>query len=153
MEVEVAKKYIVTLTQEERDYLHQMLSAGVERVRKLTRARILLKADANWTDSAIEQALDVSFSTIGRLRRRFVEEGLEVALNRRPSTRMYEHKIDGDAEAYLIALSCSSPPAGYKKWSLRLLADKLVTLEQVDIDSVSYETVRQTLKKTHLSPG
>lgn len=149
----MANKYIVTLTQEERDSLRQMLSAGKERARKLTRARILLKADENWTDEAIHQALDVSISTIERTRRRFVEEGLEAALNRRPSTRQYERKLDGNAEAHLIALACSSPPAGRKHWSLRLLAEKLVTLEQVDVDSVSHETVRQTLKKTNLSLG
>jgi len=149
----MARKYVVTLTQQERDSLRQMLSAGKERARKLTRARILLKADENWTDEAIHQALDVSISTIERTRRRFVEEGLEAALNRRPSTRQYERKLDGNAEAHLIALACSSPPAGRKHWSLRLLAEKLVTLEQVDVDSVSHETVRQMLKKTNLSLG
>jgi len=149
----MAKKYIVTLAQEERERLRQMLSAGKEGVRKLTRARVLLKADEGWTDKAIHEALDVGLSTIERTRRRFVEEGLEAALNRRPSTRRYEHKLDGNAEAHLIALACSSPPAGRKKWSLRLLADTLVTLEQVDLDSVSHETVRQALKKTSSSPG
>lgn len=149
----MAKRYIVTLTQEERDSLHQMLSAGKESARKLTRARILLKADENWTDKAIHQALDVSISTIERVRRRFVEGGLEAALNRRPPTRRYERKLDGKAEAYLIALACSPPPEGRKRWSLRLLAEKLVTLEQVDVDSVSHETVRQVLKKTNSNLG
>jgi len=149
----MAKKYIVILTKEERNSLRQMLSAGRESTRKLTRARILLKADENWGDEAIHQALDVGLSTIERVRRRFVEEGLEAALNSRPTTRQYEHKLDGNAEAHLIALACSSPPAGRQKWSLRLLANKLVTLEQVDVDSVSHETVRQTLKKTNLSLG
>lgn len=149
----MAKKYIVTLAQEERERLRQMLSSGKEGVRKLTRARILLKADEGWTDKAIHEALDVGVSTIERTRRRFVEEGLEAALNRRPSTRRYEHKLDGNAEAHLIALACSSPPAGRKKWSLRLLADTLVTLEQVDLDFVSHETVRQALKKTSSSLG
>jgi transposase len=153
MEVGMAKKYIVTLTEEEREYLHQMLSSGEERVRKLTRARILLKADENWTDEAIHQALDVGISTIERVRRRFVEEGLEAALNRRPSTRRYERLLDGKAEAHLIALACSPPPEGRKHWSLRLLAEKLVALEQVDVDSVSHETVRQVLKKTNLNLG
>jgi transposase len=149
----MAKKHIVTLTQEERERLRHMLSCGKEGVRRLTRARILLKAVEGWTDKAIHEALDVGLSTIERTRRRFVEEGLEAALNRRPSTRRYEHKLDGNAEAYLIALACSAPPAGRKKWSLRLLADTLVTLEQVDLDSVSHETVRQALKKTSSSPG
>jgi len=143
----MVKKYIVTLTEEERAYLRRMLSAGTERARKLTRARILLKADEGWTDEDIHRALDVSTSTIGRVRRRFVEEGLEAALNRRPPRRQYERKLDGKAEAYLIALACSPPPKGRKRWSLRLLAERLVTLEQVDIDSISHETVRQVLKK------
>ena len=149
----MAKRYIVTLTEEERERLRQMLSSGKEGVRKLARARILLKADEGWTDKAIHEALDVSASTIERTRRRFVEEGLEATLNRRPSTRRYEHKLDGNAEAHLIALACSAPPAGRKRWSLRQLADTLVNLEQVDLDSVSHETVRQTLKKTNSNPG
>jgi transposase len=147
------KKYIVTLTQEERDTLRQMLSAGEESTRKLTRARILLKADEGWTDKAICQALDVHTSTVERARRRFVEEGFEAALNRRPPRRNYERKLDGNAEAHLIALACSSPPAGQKHWTLRLLAEKLVTLEQVDVGSVSHETVRQVLKKTNSNLG
>ena len=149
----MVKKYNVTLTEEERERLRHMLSSGKEGVRKLTRSRILLKADEGWKDKAIHKALDVGLSTIERTRRRFVEEGFEAALNRRPSTRRYEHKLDGDAEAHLIALACSSPPAGRKRWSLRLLADTLVTLEQVDLDSVSHETVRQVLKKTNSSLG
>ena len=147
------KKYIVKLTPEERDELETMLSSGEERVRKLTRARILLKADEGWTDGTIGQALDVGRATVERIRRRFVEEGLKVALNRRPPTREYERLLDGKAEAHLIALACSAPPAGRKHWSMRLLAKKLVALEQVDIDSVSHETVRQVLKKTNSNRG
>lgn len=147
------KKHIVKLTPEERDELEQMLSSGEERVRKLTRARILLKADEGWTDGAISQALDVGRATVERIRRRFVEEGLEVALNRRPSTREYERLIDGKAEAHLIALACSAPPEGHKHWTLRMLAEKLVALEQVNIESVSHETVRQVLKKTSSNRG
>jgi len=149
----MAKKYIVTLTEEERAYLHGLFSCGKESVRKLTRARILLKADANWTDKAICEALDVSLSTVERVRRGLVEEGLEAALNRRPTTRWQERKLDGKAEAHLIALACSEPPAGHKRWSFRLLAERLVILEQVEVESVSHETVRQVLKKTKLSPG
>jgi hypothetical protein len=108
----MAKKHIVTVTEEERECLRQMLSSGKEGVRKLTRAWILLKADEGWTDKAIHEALDVGLSTVERTRRRFVEEGLEAALNRRPSTHRYEHKLDGNAEAHLIAPACSSPPAG-----------------------------------------
>lgn len=147
------KKYIVKLKPKERDELEKMLSSGEERVRKLTRARILLKADEGWTDEAISQALDVGTATVGRIRSRFVEEGLEVALNRRPSTREYERLIDGKAEAHLIALACSAPPEGHKHWTLRMLAEKLVALEQVDIESVSHETVRQVLKKTSSNRG
>ena len=113
----------------------------------------MLKADEDWSDEAIHNALDVSVPTIGRIRRRFVEEGLQVALNNRSPRRHYERKLDGNAEAHLIALTCSAPPMGRKRWTLRLLADKLVTLDQVDVDSVSYETVRQVLKKTNSSPG
>lgn len=148
----MVKKYIVKLTQEERVSLHRMLSSGKKRTRKLTRARILLKADDNWADEAIHQALDVGMATVERIRRRCVEEGLEAALNRRPSTRRYERLLDGKAEAYLIALACSTPPKGRKHWSLRLLADKLVALEQVEIDSVSHETVRQVLDKNEIKP-
>jgi transposase len=143
----MAKKYIVTLTKEERRRLEQMLSGGEEKVRKLTRARILLKADEGWTDESISDALDVSISTIERTRRRFVQEGFEASLNRRRSTHRYERKIDGSAEAHLIALACSAPPEGRNRWTLRLLADALVNLDQVDIESVSHETVRQVLKK------
>lgn len=146
------KKYIVTLTQEEQDSLHHMFSSGKEGVRKLARARVLLKADENWTDEAISQALDISVPTIERVRHRFVGEGLEAALNRRPSTRQYYRKLDGRAEAHLVAIACSSPPPGRKHWSLRLLAEKLVVLEQIDIDSISHETVRQVLKENHLKP-
>ena len=149
----MAKKYIVTLTREERGFLHQLLSSGRESARKLTRARILLKADEGWTDEAIRQALDVHVTTIERVRRRFVEEGFEAAFNRRSPRRDYERKLDGKAEAHLIALACSTPPAGRKHWSLRMLAEKLVTLEQVDVDSVSHETVRQVLKKTSSNLG
>ena len=143
----MAVKHIVTLTEEERQQLRQMLSGGEEKVRKLTRVRILLKADEGWTDKAISEALDVGVSTIERTRRRFVQEGFEAALSRRRSTRRYEHKIDGNAEAHLIALACSAPPEGRERWTLRLLAEALVSLDQVDIESVSHETVRQVLKK------
>ena len=149
----MAKKYIVILTQEERGFLHQKLSSGKESARKLTRARILLNADEGWTDEAIGQALDVHVTTIERVRRRFVEEGFGAAFSRRSPRRDYERKLDGKAEAHLIALACSSPPAGRKHWSLRMLAEKLVTLEQVDVDSVSHETVRQVFKKTSSNRG
>jgi len=146
------KKYIVNLAEEERRELEALISSGAEKARKLTRARILLKADEGWTDTAISEALDVGRSTVERVRKRFVDSGL-AAITRRKSRRRYERKLDGHAEARLIALACSAPPKGRKRWTLRLLADKLVLLEEVDVDTVSHETVRQVLKKTNLSLG
>jgi len=143
----VRKKYIVKLTLEEKEQLGGFLSSGKERVRKLTRARILLKANEGWTDRSICVALDVSRPTVERTRRRFVEEGFLASLCHRSPRRTYECRLDGDAEAHLIALACSSPPQGRGRWTLRLLAKRLVTLEQVGVESVSYETVRQVLKK------
>lgn len=141
------KKYIVKLTVEEKEQLRVLLSSGKERVRKLTRARILLKANEGWTDRSICVALDVSRPAVERTRRRFVEEGFEASLSHRSPRRDYERRLDGDAEAYLIALACSSAPEGRDRWTLRLLAQRLVMLEQVGVESVSYETVRQVLKK------
>jgi hypothetical protein len=147
------KTYKVKLSQKERDHLENIISAGEEKARKITRARILLKADADWTDKQIQVALDVSLPTIGRTRKRYVEEELSSALNRKPSSHQFERKIDGQTEAHLVAMVCSSPPAGYARWSLRLASERLVMLEQVTLESVSHETVRQVLKKTILSPG
>ncbi len=150
------KKYHVTLTDVERSMLRDLLSAGKAPARTLTHARILLKADESgdgpaWSDEAIRKALDVGLSTVMRVRQRFVEEGLEAALERRKPRRDYSHLVDGACEAHLVALACSTPPVGHKRWTLRLLADKLVELEH--IDSISHETVRQVLKKTNLSLG
>ena len=147
------KVYEVKLSESERDHLKNLVSTGTEKARKLTRVRILLKADEAWTDEAISQALDVGIATVGRVRRRYVEAGLDRVLNRKPSRRQYERKIDGNSEAHLIALTCGEPPAGYARWSLRLLARELVKLEQVELETVSHETVRQVLKKTTLSHG
>lgn len=147
------KKYIVDLTSEEREELEALISSGVAPARKLTRARILPKADEGWTDKAISEALDVGTATVERVRKRFVEWGGIKAIERRKPRRQYERKLDGDAEARLITLACSEPPEGRTRWTLQLLADKLVTLEAVDIDSISYETVRRVLKKTGLSLG
>ena len=147
------KKYIVTLTTDEREALEALISAGTDSARKLTRARILLKADEDWSDRRISEALDVGTATVGRVRQRFVEWGGIQAIERRKPRRHYERKLDGDTEARLIALACSAPPEGRTRWTLQLLADKLVTLEAVDIESISYETVRQVLKKTGLSLG
>ena len=150
------KKYIVELTEKERQTLQQLLSSGKAAARKLTHARILLKADSgptgpNWPDAKISQALDVGTATIERVRKRFVEQGFEAALNSRKPNRHYNRKLDGDAEAHLIALVCSKAPQGYQRWTLQLLADRMVELGYVD--SLSYETVRRTLKKTSLSLG
>lgn len=150
------KKYIVTLTQEERRMLQAMLSRGKAAARKLMHARILLKADAAcsgpaWKDEQIAEGLEVGRATVERVRKRFIEEGLEAALGRRKPRRQYRRRLDGEAEAHLIALACQKPPEGRSRWTLRLLADRMVELEYVE--KVSYQTVRRTLKKTSLSLG
>jgi transposase len=147
------KIYAVELSASEREHLENIVSTGTEKARTLTRARILLKADEGWTDPQIQAALDVSRPTVERVRRKYVMEGLKAALNRKKPDREYERKIDGRDEAHLIALVCGDPPEGDAKWSMRLLADRFVALEQVEVESVSHETVRQVLKKTNLSPG
>jgi len=150
------KKYIVTLMEEERRMLQEMLSRGKAAARKLMHARILLKADAAaggpaWEDQSIAEALEVGRATVERVRREFVEEGLEAALERRRPRRVYERKLDGDGEAHLVALACQEPAEGRRRWTLRLLADRMVQLEYVD--QISYQTVRRTLKKTRSSLG
>ncbi len=150
------KKYIVTLTAEERTMLEEMTRSGKAAARKITHARILLKADVavggpGWPDEQIAAALDVSTSTVRRLRLLFVEEGLDLALNPRPAQRVYPTTLDGAGEAYLIALTCGAPPEGHARWSTRLLADRFVALGHVE--ALSHETVRQTLKKTNCSRG
>ena len=150
------KKYVVTLTEEERRMLRRMISGGKAAARKLMHARILLKADQsrggpNWEDVAIAQGLDVGTATVERVRKRFVEEGLDAALDRRRPGRSYPHKLDGDGEAHLIALACGAAPEGRSRWTLRLLAERMVALEYVE--ALSKDTVRRTLKKTHLSLG
>lgn len=152
----MAKKYIVTLTDEERESLGKMVSSGKGAARRLTRARILLKADASpgcpaWKDEQIVEALDVGIATIERLRRQFVEEGFEAALSGRASTRKFHYTLDGDAEAHLVALACGAAPDGRSRWTLRLLAGKMVELEYVE--AVSHETVRRVLKKTRSNLG
>lgn len=122
-------------------------------VRKVKRIQILLKADEGWSDERIAEAFDVGLSTVERTRRKFVERGLEGAITNRRPRREYPRKLDGKAEAHLIALMCGPVPAGYARWSLRLLADELVKIEGLEIKNISHETVRQTLKKTNLSPG
>lgn len=150
------KKYIVTLTDEERQRLKALIASGKAPARKLTHARILLKAERRggkpgWKDATIANGLEVGTATVGRVRQQFVEEGLEAALVQRPSRRQYHHKLGGKEEAHLIALTCSEPPEGRARWTLRLLAERMVALEYVD--TVSYETVRVVLKKTNSSRG
>ncbi len=145
------KKYIVMLTAEERQGLHDLIAAGKAAAPKLAHARILLKADAAdgpaWPDGRIAEALEVSVPTIERVRQRFVEQGLDAALVRKPQDRpSRQPTLDGRAEARLIALACSAPPEGRREWTMQLLADKLVELEVVP--TVSDETVRRALKKT-----
>ena len=145
------KKYIVALTAAERQELEQLTTTGKAPAYKSNHARILLKADikqenGGWTDEAISQALDISVATIERVRQRFVETNLETALSRQVQQQRRPRRLDGEQEAHLIAMTCSPPPEGHARWSLRLLSERLVELEYVE--SVSYETVRQTLKKT-----
>jgi transposase len=146
------KKYRVTLTAEERRGLQELIASGKAAAQKLAHARILLKADAapdgsGWADDRIAEAVEVSVATVERVRRRFVEHGLEAALVRKAQDRPSRlPKLDGRAEAHLIALACSKPPAGRAEWTMQLLADKLVELRLVD--SISDETVRRTLQKT-----
>ena len=148
--------YRVTLSPPERARLRRHGSAGSAPTRLLTRARILLKADEGpdgpaWSDQQIIAALDVSPTTVVRIRQRFAEGGLQAALQRRRPRREYARKLDGHQEAELIALACSPPPLGRTQWSLRLLADKAVELRFVD--GLSYETDRRLLKKTASSRG
>lgn len=148
------KKYIVTLTPAERKQLEKLSQTGKAAAYVMTHARILLKADTaqvggSWKDVEISAALDVSVSAIERLRQKFVNEGIEACLRRK--TRVYTSLLDGEQEAHLIALACSQPPAGRTRWTLRLLSSRLVELGVVE--EISYETVRQTLKKTTSSRG
>ncbi len=144
------KKYIVKLLQEERGDLQKLISQGEAPARKLTHARILLKADSSeagpgWSDLAISEALQVGTATVERVRERFVEEGLEAALRRHRACSPRLRKLDGEQEAHLIALVCSPPEEGQEHWTLQLLADKLVELHIVE--SIARETIRQVLKK------
>ena len=151
------KKYKVTLTAEERQQLSALIATGKAAARKLAHARVLLHADAApggpaWADERIAEAVAVGRATVERVRQRFVEQGLGAALGRKPQDRPSRpRKLDGRAEARLIALACSAPPEGRREWTMQLLADKLVELEVVD--AVCDETVRRVLKKTRASRG
>ena len=151
------KKYVVTLTDEERDGLLAITSKGIHSSQKVVNALILLgcgeeEHQANRSTSAeLSRVLNISMRKIDRVKERFVTNGLDVALIRKKPDRIYNKKIDGDYEAKLVALSCSEPPEGYSQWSLQLLADKVVELQYVD--TISHENIRQILKKTSSNPG
>jgi len=151
------KKYIVTLSKDERQSLQALTSKGSHRSQKILNALILLGCDDSKfqkkrsTNKEMSKVLNVSMKKIDRVKKRFVEEGLDITLNGRKTSRLYTKRIDGDFEAHLIALSCSKPPEGFTRWSLRLLADKAVELEY--IDNISHETIRQVLKKMKLNLG
>jgi len=146
-------KYKVTLSEEERQMLQAISSKGSHNSQKVLNALILLNVDQNQpkesrsTNEFISKVLNISMKKIDRVKKRFVEDGFEVALFGHPKEREYERKVDGDLEAKIVATSCSTPPDGFTRWSLRMLADKVVELEYVD--SISYETIRRTLKKTN----
>ncbi|MBU0653951.1 MAG: helix-turn-helix domain-containing protein [Gammaproteobacteria bacterium] len=148
----MAKKYIVRLDSHERGQLEQLVKVGKAAAYKRQHAQILLKADIGpegpgWGDIDISEAFDVSTRTVERVRQRLVEGGLEAALCRAKQERYRTPRLDGEGEAHLVTLACSEPPEGYARWTLRLLADRLVELEVVE--AISHETVRQVLKKHH----
>jgi transposase len=149
-------RYTVRLTSDERQGLIDLVTTGKRAAATITRARILLKADVGpdgeaWDDEPIADAFETSLSTVHRVRQAFVEEGLDEALHRKKPTGRQYRKLDGDQEARLIAVACGPAPEGRSRWTLRLLADKLVELRVVE--SVSPECVRTTLKKTTSSRG
>lgn len=147
----MAGKYVVKLTEEEQKRLQKLVTSGKTAARTLSRARILLKSAGGDKDGAIARALDVGLTTIYRVRQRCVEEGVEAAITNRRPRRHYQRKLDGEQEAHLIALACGPPPQGRARWTLRLLAGRMVQLGYVE--SVPHETVRGTLEKTSLSRG
>lgn len=149
-------KYVVRLTEEERAQLEDLTRRGRVAATTVKHAWVLLKADEGpsgpaWPDRPIREAYGVSWSTIARVRQKFVEEGVTAALERKKAVRPPTQKVDGEMEARLIALACSTPPEGEARWTLRLLASRMVELEYAD--SLSYETVRRVLKKTNSSRG
>lgn len=150
------QKYFVQLSSDERSYLEKLISTGEASARKLRRAHILLKSDCSeggpkWTAEMIRDAYNVNIVTVSNVRKEFNERGLEQTLNRKPPAREYERRLDGRAEAHLVAMVCEGAPEGYERWTLRLLQERFVKLEIVE--SVSHETIRATLKKMNLSLG
>jgi transposase len=150
------KRYTVVLAEPERARLHTLIGQGTGPARALTHARILLNANQGEagpgrTDQVIAEAVEVHPATVARVRQHYATAGLDAALDAKPPQREYRRKLDGAQEARLVALTCSAPPQGHQRWTLRLLADRLVALQVVD--TVSYETVRQALKQTGSSRG
>ncbi len=149
-------RYTIKLTKSEVDELHIIINKGSHTSQTFRGAYVLLNCDVGKysdkvTNEQISKVLKVGMRTIDRVKKKFIEEGFEAVLERSPTTRIYERKSDGDMEAKLVTLCCSEPPKGYSKWSLRLLADKMVELKFVE--SISHVTVRSVLKKTNLSLG
>ncbi len=149
-------RYTIKLTKSEVEELHAIINKGSHTSQTFRTAYILLNCDVGKysdkvTNEQISKVLKVGMRTIDRVKKKFIEEGFEACLERSPTTRIYESKADGDIEAKLVTLCCSEPPKGYAKWSLRLLADKMVELKFVE--SISHVTVRSVLKKTNLSLG
>ena len=150
------QKYIINLPAEHRQQLEQLIASGIAPARTLTHARILLKSDtglegSKWSYKQICEALEVAPLTVMNVRKRYVEAGLAAALDRKKPDREYERCLDGEAEAHLVVLTCSEPPEGHERWTLRLLGKRMVELEYVE--AVSHESIRTTLKKMHLSLG
>ncbi len=150
------QKYPVKLTEADREQLKELVSSGTIKARKMRRAQVLLKSDSsrggpNWSYQKIGEAFNVSERTISDVRRAYFESGLEVAITRKTPRRVYVHRLDGEAEAHLVALACGKPPAGHEHWSLRLLKHEMIKLSIVE--NVSHETLRTTLKKMNLSLG
>lgn len=143
-------KYIVDLTEDEQEYLLNLLKKGKATARKVSRAHVLLLADEGATDEEIAESLRLSFSTVHRTRQRFVEEGLMVALSEQPRAGRMQ-SLTGKQEAFIVALACSTPPEGRCRWTMQLLADRLIELQQVE--DVSHDTVRRVLKKTTSNRG
>ncbi len=149
-------RYTIKLTKSEVEELMGIINRGSHTSQTFRTAYVLLNCDEGKysekvTNEQLAKVLKIGMRTIDRIKKKFVEEGLEATLERRPTTRVYERKVDGDLEAKLVTLCCSDPPKGYAKWSLRLLADRMVELKYVE--SISYVTVREVLKKTNLSLG
>ena len=150
------KQHVVVLSEPERARLHTLIGQGTAPARALTHARILLKANQGeagpgWTDRAIATALEVHHTTVARVRQQYAAGGVDAAVDRKAPDREYRRKLDGGQEARLVALACSAPPEGRKRWTLRLLAERLVQPEVVE--ELSHETVRQALKQTGSSRG